>query len=177
MNKLVVEKIDAESATVKINMDCIVFMDVTKIREYIEAYDPEVNLSKIQMQAIVSLHKAVNALNSLLSRTQPKEDKCCETCGYWKAGQGKVIGRCPKVDVFIPTSISDGFNCPSWKAKEPEQHKEKIRVWTCLHCGKDIYYSGGYSHLHNDYLLCEERKWHRRTIAVPKPDSARWVEK
>ena len=51
----------------------------------------ELNLSKIQMQVIGNLNKAVNALNSVIPRTQSKEDKRCGTCKYWRENDVKIL--------------------------------------------------------------------------------------
>lgn len=60
---------------------------------------------------------------------------------------------------------TDGANCPHWKTKE------KRRIWECVKCGDDVYFSTNGS---NCYVHLNSIKDHE---AIPKPDSERLVEK
>jgi hypothetical protein len=90
----------------------------------------------------------------------------------------------------------DAFSCwvADWIKSLRDKPKEKRRVWTCLNCGKDITYP-----ISTDIVVHERAYFHwsrelprtmrRRccddnynepltatNLAIPKPDSERWVE-
>lgn len=83
---------------------------------------------------------------------------------------------------------NDGRHCSDWK----EKTKEKRRVWTCLNCGKDITYpiatdivvnEHAYFHWSKEFPPILRRRCSDNydepltatNLAIPKPDSERWI--
>jgi hypothetical protein len=112
------------------------------------------------------------------SAKQPQEDKPDKRCGTCKYFDEDVVYNCKKGHNNIydggkypMIERDDADCCPDWKAKEPENPKEKRRVWICEHCGKDVEFRDykGYWHIDSKLAMCPEGL----TYATPKPDSGR----
>jgi len=159
--KLTVDTISPRVAMVMFDGDDCTFDEVQKIKKYIEAYDPEEK--KVESQA----KDGSVTLGFEFKNIDPSIPN--------------VVFNYITCDQYGKISISDEL-AEAIKAKVmPEKPKEKMRgwtcmrVWTCLNCGKDIYYAGGYSHCDTNSLHCHGLAISYKGCAIPKPDSERWV--
>ncbi len=110
----------------------------------------------------------------------PKVDKRCGTCNnYMQVRKGKVCS----ISLMGNDHVTQ---CTDWTGKSIGEK----RVWTCLNCEKDIFYSkdiNRYFHKNDACGYCEN--WQKEieryftpieglshVIAIPKPDSERWFD-
>lgn len=117
----------------------------------------------------------------------------CQSCANWQdkihhvVSTGEPVYKCKKMKFVFPTDVR------TWISNCWEKPKEKRRVWTCLNCGKDITYpistdvvvnENTYFHWSKEFphLLrrrCDDNYNEPLTatnLAIPKPDSEKWVE-
>lgn len=105
------------------------------------------NPSKLDMRLIMRIGTRVEKLHKTMSEFM-------STVSFDDKQDPKVDKRCGTCRNYMPN---------------------KKRVWTCLNCGEDIScdVEGQYFHVKDDCFLCEGQS---TKVAIPKPDSERWIE-
>ena len=88
----------------------------------------------------------------------------CLTCANWQDVIHHQIDQCELIDEC--KIFRDGI--PS---KFRLKRKEKRRVWSCLNCGKDIYFlRPTFVHVDSEKFQCSNRIVDYYNVAIPHPD-------
>ena len=113
-----------------------------------------------------------------ISIMNPQEhEPQCGTCRYFTKHPDTCMKGWSMIKHIIPGLIGsdsiqsmcelDGHNCPDWE----EQYKKERRIWSCLNCGKDIYFlKPTFVHVDSGKHKCSNRISNYDNVAIPHPD-------
>ena len=110
-------------------------------------------------------------------RKQIEPIRKCGTCRYFIKHPNTCMKGWSKNRTIQPGLIGsdlaesmyevDGQNCLDWE----EQYKKERRIWSCLNCGKDIYFlKPTFVHVDSEKFQCSNRIVDYYNVAIPHPD-------